>query len=84
MGKIGFWQGNSSKDDEIPVSKAEYEKALDAYFAGNADSGRWTSQDIADNLRDTISITPNQVFTNMSHHGYKLRRDDDRLVWVVK
>lgn len=55
---------------------------LDAYFRESPDSMRWTSQDIIDNLRDTVSLTKNQVNEYMLRHNYSLTRDDDRLVWM--
>lgn len=56
---------------------------LDAYFNDETDSGRFTSQDICDNLRETMAFTPDEVTTYMASHGYTLERRDDRLVWVV-
>lgn len=41
-----------------------------------------TSQDICDNLRDTISLSPDEVTQWMVARGYGLVREDDRLVWV--
>lgn len=60
----------------------EYKKmVLDAYFMAQ-DCGRFTSQDICDNLRDTASFTPDEVTKFLMGQGYVLQRDDDRLVWV--
>ncbi len=36
------------------------EKILEQYLQVG-DAGRWTSQDICDNLRDMISLTPDEV-----------------------
>ena len=58
------------------------ESVLNVYFKDRTDSGRFTSQDICDNLRDTISLTPDEVTAFMMAHGYVLTRRDDRLVWV--
>ena len=55
---------------------------LDAYFNEDTDSGRFTSQDICDNVRETVSLTPDEVTQYMMSHGYSLDRQDDRLVWV--
>ena len=63
-------------------SKDVKEMVLHAYFNDETDCGRFTSQDICDNLRDTISLTPDEVTIYMASHGYALQRDDDRLVWV--
>ena len=56
---------------------------LDAYFSEETDSGRFTSQDICDNLRETIALSPSEVTAYMIERGYTLQRQDDRLVWVV-
>ena len=56
-------------------------KVLDAYLQ-EADSGRFTSQDICDNLQQTITLTPDTVTEHMLEKGYRLERRDDRLVWV--
>lgn len=61
----------------------DYKKSvLAVYFKDLKDSGRFTSQDICDNLRDTVSLTPDEVTEWMMGQGYVLVRDDDRLVWV--
>lgn len=83
---IGFHQ----QDAEEPEKKEEKKQLepdvteclLDAYFMRNDDSGRWTSQDICDNLRETARISPDEVTAYMLKHGYRLERDYDRLVWV--
>lgn len=80
MGKTGFM---SYDKNEKPVSDSESTKALDAFFRHNVESGRWTSQDIVRNLRETVKVTTSQVYKYMSSHGYRLEREDDRLVWVV-
>lgn len=54
---------------------------LDAYFDNERDGGRFTSQDICDNLRDTITLSPDDVTVYMVNRGYELMRRDDRLVW---
>ena len=56
---------------------------LNVYFHDRKDSGRFTSQDICDNLRETASFTPDEVTEFLMEHGYVLQRDDDRLVWVA-
>ena len=56
---------------------------LDAFFSEETDSGRFTSQDICDNLRETIELTPGEVTEYLIMRGYTLDRKDDRLVWVV-
>lgn len=61
----------------------EERKVLDA-FLQDSDSGRFTSQDIADLLRETISLSPNTVTHYMLEKGWSLRRQDDRLVWVKR
>ena len=59
------------------------EMVLDAYFDETTDSGRFTSQDVCDNLRATMELTPGEVTEYMVKRGYTLQRQDDRLVWVV-
>ena len=54
---------------------------LDAYFDDERDGGRFTSQDICDNLRETIELTPGEVTEYMIKRGYTLQRRDDHLVW---
>lgn len=56
---------------------------LDAYMNDEHDNGRFTSQDICDNLRETVSLTPDEVTEYLMTKGYSLERRDDRLVWVV-
>jgi hypothetical protein len=61
----------------------DYKKmVLDAYFDEETDRGRFTSQDICDNVRETISLTPDDVTIYMAEHGYTLERQFDRLVWT--
>ena len=81
---IGFHQ----QDAEEPEKKEQQQEPsvteciLDAYFLRNRDSGRFTSQDICDNLRETAKLSPAEVTGYMLSHGWHLERDDDRLVWV--
>lgn len=60
------------------------ERTVLAAFLQDTDSGRFTSQDIADQLTDTISLSPNAITRYMLEKGWSLRRVDDRLVWVKK
>ena len=55
---------------------------LDAYFADCDDSGRWSSRDICDNMREMVSLSISEVTGYMKEHGYRMQRDDDRIVWV--
>lgn len=57
------------------------EKILDQYLQVG-DAGRWTSQDICDNLRDMISLTPDEVTEYLTKKGMRMERVDDRLVWA--
>ena len=62
----------------------DYKKTvLNVYFKDRTDSGRFTSKDICDNLRETASFTPDEVTQFLMERGYVLSRDDDRLVWVA-
>ena len=56
---------------------------LDAYLDDETDMGRFTSQDICDNVRETVTLTPDEVTEYMVAHGYSLARQSDRLVWVI-
>ena len=58
------------------------EMVLNAYMDEEQDSGRFTSQDICDNLRETISLSTDEVSGYLMSHGYSLEGSDDRLVWV--
>lgn len=69
-----------AKDDYLTK---EERVVLDA-FLQETDSGRFTSQDMADQLRDTISLSPNDITRYMLEKGWSLRRVDDRLVWVKR
>ena len=55
---------------------------LEAYLQDN-DRGRFTSQDIVDNLRSMAPFEVEEVTEFMMACGWKLERDDDRLVWVA-
>lgn len=55
---------------------------LDAFLQEETDMGRYTSQDICDCVRETVSLTPGEVTEYMISHDYSLDRRDDRLVWV--
>ena len=83
--KIGFVNYDKEEPEKAkPSAKdSQVEVALDAYFSDESDSGRFTSEEIAYNLRDTLRVTPGQVFDYMNSHGYRLERVEDRLVWVV-
>lgn len=71
------------KETKRYKDKDSVEVLLDAYFDGQTDSHRWTSQDIVDNLREMGLLTRAQVTDYMLRHDYKLEREDDRLVWVI-
>lgn len=83
--RIGFVNYDKEKPAKAaPIAKdSQAEVALDAYFHDESDSGRFTSEEIAYNLRETVRVTTAQVFDYMSSHGYRLERVDDRLVWVI-
>lgn len=55
---------------------------LDAYFCEDTDSGRFTSQDVCDNLRETLHLEPDEVTAYLFAAGWTLERQFDRLVWV--
>lgn len=84
---MGFHQQDAEepeKEKEVQQEPDVTECILDAYFLRNDDSGRWTSQDICDNLMDMARISPAEVTGYMLKHDYQLEREDDRLVWVKK
>ena len=61
----------------------DYKKSvLSVYFQDRKDMGRFTSQDICDNVRDMVSLTPDEVTEYLMQRGYILQRQDDRLVWT--
>lgn len=61
----------------------EFKKSvLNVYFQDRKDMGRFTSQDICDNVRDMVSLTPDEVTEYLMQSGYILQRQDDRLVWT--
>lgn len=55
---------------------------LKAYLQ-STDSGRWTSQDICDDLSNIITLRPDEVTAYMLEQGHTLQRRDDRLVWMI-
>lgn len=66
----------------MPLTKTE-KTVLRAYIQ-STDSGRFTSQDICDDLRNIISLSPDAVTEHMLAEGHHLERRDDRLVWMIK
>lgn len=54
---------------------------LEAYFNGRTDSGRFTSQDVVDNLSDIATFSLDEVAEYLLSHGWSLVRKDDSLVW---
>jgi len=54
---------------------------LQAYFDSRKDSGRFSSQDVCDNLSDIASFTPDEVTEFLLSAGWQLVRKDDSLVW---
>lgn len=56
-------------------------KLLDAYLQDGEEMGSWSSQDIVDNLRETVTLTVDEVTTYMLDRGYRPVREDGRLVW---
>ena len=58
--RIGFVHYDKEKPaKDAPIAEdSQVEMALDAYFCNESDSGRFTSEEIALNLRETIKISP--------------------------
>lgn len=46
-------------------------------------SGRYTSQDICDELRSFIDLEPGEVTSYMISEGYKPAKVEDRIVWLL-
>jgi hypothetical protein len=84
--KIGFvnYEGDEDKisKKEKKQDPASYIEVMDAYFKDSDDSGRWTSQEIHENLMETLRIPIIFINEYMRTHGYHLVREDDRLVWT--
>lgn len=57
------------------------QQVLDAYCSDNEIAGRFTSQDICDNLRETLDLEPREVTEYLLNCGWKLVKDSDRMVW---
>jgi len=55
-------------------------KVLTAYVDNNI-AGRFSSQDICDNVRDICEVTPQEVTEHMLNNGWHLMKRDERLVW---
>lgn len=55
-------------------------KVLTAYVDNNV-AGRFSSQDICDNVRDICEVTPQEVTEHMLNNGWHLMKRDERLVW---
>jgi hypothetical protein len=55
-------------------------KVLTAYVDNNI-AGRFSSQDICDNVRDICEVTPREVTEHMLNNGWHLMKRDERLVW---
>ena len=55
-------------------------KVLTAYVDKNI-AGRFSSQDICDNVRDICEVTPYEVTEHMINNGWHLMKRDERLVW---
>lgn len=55
---------------------------LDAYFENPEElQGHYTSLDVCDNLRSTVSLEPEEVTSYLLEHGWRPRREGDGLVW---
>lgn len=66
------------------VSEPEAWRYLDAWFMLENESGRWTTQEIIDSVRDTVRLSMSEVNGYMEAHNYLLERVDDRLVWTLR
>ena len=83
--QIGFIQYDNDKvapKDKDHGEPFGYKAVLDAYFQADEDSGRWTSEEIHENVMDTMRIPINTINKYMADNDYHLVREDDRLVWT--
>lgn len=64
------------------MAMTKEEKAVLDAFLQDSDSRRFTSQDIADTLRETIDVSVRDITLYMLERKWNLKRVDDRLVWV--
>lgn len=60
----------------------DVKKGILGSYMQRQDSGRFTSQDICDNLRGMATFKVDEVSEWLYGHGWQLARDDDRMVWV--
>ncbi len=74
---------SKKEEQEFVLPEAHKVMVLDAYFE-EADDKRFTSQDVCDNLRETLSLVPDEVTAYMLGKGCRLCREDDRLVWTAQ
>ena len=51
-------------------------------FVEESMAGRFSSQDICDNVRDICEVTLDEVNEYMLNNGWHLMKRDERLVWV--
>lgn len=63
------------------MERSEIVKNVLSTFVEESIAGRFSSQDISDNVRDICEVTPYEVTEYMLNNGWHLMKRDERLVW---
>lgn len=63
------------------MERSEIVKEVLTAYVDNNIAGRFSSQDICDNVRDICEVTPDEVTEHMLNNGWHLMKRDERLVW---
>jgi hypothetical protein len=64
------------------MERSEIVKNVLSTFVEESMAGRFSSQDICDNVRDICEVTLDEVTEYMLNNGWHLMKRDERLVWV--
>lgn len=64
------------------MERSEIVKNVLSTFVEESMAGRFSSQDICDNVRDICEVTLDEVNEYMLNNGWHLMKRDERLVWV--
>ena len=64
------------------MERSEIVKNVLSTFVEDSMAGRFSSQDICDNVRDICEVTLDEVNEYMLNNGWHLMKRDERLVWV--
>ena len=63
------------------MERSEIVKNVLSTFVEESMAGRFSSQDICDNVRDICEVTLDEVTEYMLNNGWHLMKRDERLVW---